>query len=235
MKELVKIVKDVPLVSTLDMWESLNVEHGAIIKMIRKYESKFQSIRTFGFEIQKSGGRPTTFCLIDEEQATFLITLMKNSDVVVDFKFRLTREFYKMKKVLAELASQRQNSEWLETRNTGKEKRRIETNTIQRFVQYAYQQGSKNARNYYANISKMENKALFFFEQTFKNIRDVLNLQQLSIVICADEIITKALQDGMELEMEYKDIYQLAKKRIENFAEIHGKTLIPCQQKRMIS
>lgn len=231
MTDLVRIVKDVPVVSTLDMWRGLSVEHAAIMKLVRKYEARFQAILSFGFEIQKTAGRPTAFCYLDEEQATFLITLMKNSDVVVEFKFRLTRDFHKAKRILANLASQRQNAEWLETRNTGKEKRRVETDTIQKFVAYAVSQGSHNAERYYANISKMQNKALFFVEQKFRNIRDILNLQQLSIVICADEIVTKALDDGMAQELDYKDIYQLAKIRIEKFAEIHGKTLIPAPLK----
>jgi len=227
MNGLVQIIKDVPVVSTLDMWKGLNVEHNAVMKLIKKYEIDFQDIRTFGFQIQKTGGRPTSFCYLDEEQATFLITLMKNSEVVVKFKRLLTKEFFKMRNFLGSLASQRQNAEWLETRNTGKEKRRIETDTIQRFVAYAVSQGSQNAERYYTNISKMQNKSLFFIEQKFKNIRDILNLQQLSIVICADEIVSKALEDGMSRQLNYKEIYQLAKTRIESFAEIHGKTLIP--------
>lgn len=236
MTDLVKIVKDVPVVSTLDMWKGLQVEHNALIQNIRKSESYFQEIRPFEFLKSKStGGRPATFCYLDEEQATFLITLMKNSEIVKKFKFRLTRDFFKARRLLADMASQRQNAEWLETRNTGKQKRQVETDTIQKFVAYAVSQGSQNAERYYANISKMQNKALFFVEQKFKNIRDILNLQQLSIVICADEIVTKALDDGMAREMHYKDIYQLAKERIENFAEIHGKTLIPAPLKMIES
>lgn len=235
MGDLVMIVEDVPVVSTLDMWEGLGVEHSAILKMVRKYEAKFQAIRTFGFEIRKTSGRPTAFCHLDEEQATFLITLMKNSEVVVEFKFRLTRDFFKAKRILVDLASQRQNAEWLETRNSGKIKRRVETDTIQKFVEYAISQGSQNAERYYANISKMQNKALFFVEQKFSNIREILNLHQLSIVICADEIVTKALEDGMSRFLDYKDIYQLTKIRVESFAELHGKTLIPMSGIKQIS
>ena len=228
MKELVKVVDSVPLVSTLNMWEHLNVEHRALMDLIRKYELEFQEIRTFHFLKGKSmGGRPSEFCMLDEEQATYLITLMKNSEVVRKFKRLLVRDFYRMRRMLSDLASQHQNAEWLETRNTGKQKRRVETDTIQRFIAYAVSQGSKNAERYYANVSKMQNKALFVIEQKFKNIREILNLQQLSIVICADEIVVKALEDGMEQKLHYKDIYQLAKHRIEKFAEIHGKTLIP--------
>ena len=43
------------------------VDHNTILKMVKKYESKFQNIRTFGFEIQKSWGRPTSFCRLDGE------------------------------------------------------------------------------------------------------------------------------------------------------------------------
>lgn len=235
MNEIVKIVENIPLVSTLDMWEGLGVEHHAVMQLIKKYELKFQKIRTFAFQMQKTKGRPTSFCYLDEEQATFLIALMKNSDVVVDFKFRLTREFYRMKKFLSDVASQRQNAQWLETRNAGKIKRREETDTIKRFVEYAVTQGSKNAERYYSNISTMQNKSLFFYEQKFKNLRDILNLQQLSVVICADGIVSKAIEDGMDQKLHYKEIYQLAKKRIESFAEIHGKTLIPAFEQKQIS
>ena len=228
MNDLVKIIHDVPVVSTLDMWESLEVKHRALMDMIRRNKNKFQEIRLFTFQKSKgTGGRPSEFCYLDEEQASFLIMLMKNSDVVKEFKFRLNREFYRMRQLLIDIASQRQNTQWLETRNSGKSIRRIETDTVKKFVEYATSQGSKNAGFYYANITLMQNKALFLIEQKFKNIRDILNLQQLSIVICADEIVTKALDDGMAQKMKYQDIYQLAKKRIEMFAEVHGKTLIP--------
>jgi len=230
MTDIVKMVKGILLVSTLDIWEGLGVEHRAIIALIQKYELEFQSIRAFTFQMLKSKGRPTPFCLLDEEQATFLITLMRNSAEVVPFKLRLTREFYRMRRELSRLASQNQNAEWLEQRNAGKETRLIATDTIKAFVDYAKAQGSQNAEKYYANISTMENKALFFLEQKFKNLRDMLNIHQLSTIKSADMIVMKALNDGMAQELHYKDIYKLAKVRVEGFAEVIGKTLIPTAQ-----
>lgn len=228
MADMIKIIDGVPMVSTLDMWKDLNVEHSAIIQMAKKYEKEFQEIRTFLFLKSKStGGRPAEFCYLDEEQATFLITLMKNSPVVVTFKHRLTREFFRMRNILSDLASQRQNAQWLETRAAGKPVRRIETDTVKKFVAYAVAQGSSNAEKYYANISTMQNKALFFIEQKYNNLRDCLNVHQLGIIGCADTIVAKALEDGMSQGLHYKDIYKLAKARIEMFAEVHGKTLVP--------
>lgn len=231
MTALVTIVKGVPLISTLDMWEPLGVHHKAIMDLVVKYETEFQSIRTFDFSKAKStGGRPTTYCMLDEEQATFLITLMRNSDSVVPFKLRLTREFYRMKQELIRLASQNQNAEWLEQRKAGKETRVLTTDTIKVFTEYATAQGSENAHTYYMSISRMENAALFLLEQEYKNLRDMLNIHQLSTVKSADQIVNKALLDGMDHGLHYKDIYKLAKKRVEGFAEVIGKTLIPSSQ-----
>ena len=50
MNELVKIIDDEPMVSTLDMFTGLGVQHSAIMKLIKKYEKEFQSFKTFGFE-----------------------------------------------------------------------------------------------------------------------------------------------------------------------------------------
>ena len=237
MNELVKIIDNEPLVSTLDIWEPLEVAHRAIIQLIRKYEKEFSETRllTFEMSIKKRQGAPTPYCYLDEEQATFLITLMKNSDKVVSFKRRLTKEFYKQRRMLARIANQHHDAQWIEARSLGKTLRVQETTVIQKFVEYATAQGSKNAQRYYCNISKMENAALFFLEQKFTNLRDVLDLSQLMTVSVADRIVSKALKEGMELQMNYKDIYIMAKERIENFAELNGKTIIPAGQMRLAS
>lgn len=227
---IVKIIDNEPVVSTLDLYENLGVEHSAIIKLIRKYEKEFNQIRTLGFEIHKSGGRPTSYCYLNEEQALSLITLMRNSEIVVAFKMKITSEFIRMRNALNSLAVQKQNQQWIETRSSGKQNRRIETDTIKLFIEYSKNQGSQNAEKYYANITNMEYKALFLLEQKFKNIRDVLNIKQLSIIMNADDIVSKALKDGMENNMDYKEIYQLAKKRVESFSELRGKEIIPCFQ-----
>lgn len=231
MGEMVKFVNMVPLASTLDIWKELGVDHSAIVQLVKKYEEDFQSIRTFQFlKSKSSGGRPSEYTLLDEVQATFLITLMRNSSKTVPFKLKITNEFYRMKRELIRIASQNQNAQWLEARHAGKETRCIATDVIKQFIDYATKQGSKNAGRYYANISKMENQALFLLEQKYKNLRDALDIHQLSTVKSADMIVMKALADGMTAEMDYKDIYKLAKVRVEGFAEVIGRTLIPSSQ-----
>lgn len=223
----VRTVNNVLVVSTLDMYEGLNVEHKAILQLVKKYETEFQDIRTFTFEMSKSGGRPTTFCYLDEEQTTFLITLMKNSEYVVPFKRKLTKEFYKMRRFIAQQMNMKANAEYIEARQQGKLIRRTETDTIKDFVEYATAQGSQNAKMYYSNISRMQNQALFLFDQKYKNLREILDINQLSIVKIADKIVSKAIQEGMAQGLHYREIYQMVKSRIETFATLHGKSSIP--------
>ena len=67
----------------------------------------------------------------------------------------------------------------------------------------------------------MQNKALFFIDQKYKNVRELLDIQQLWVLV---------LEDGMARQLHYKDIYQLAKTNIETFAAIHGKSSVPVHQ-----
>lgn len=45
-------------------------------------------------------------------------------------------------------------------------------------------------------------------------------------VATADQIIEKALEDGMEQKLDYHDIYQLAKERVIQFSNIIGKSQV---------
>lgn len=237
MPNLVQLKKNVPVVATLDMWKPLNVTHRAIMILINRYRSKIEELG--GLVIlndrtsKTKGGRPIKFCFLNEEQATFLITLMRNSKTVVTFKLKLTKEFYKMRKTLILIATQQKNQQWIELRKTGKKTRKNETDIIKQFIEYATKQGSQNAKHYYSNISRMENQALFVLTQKFKNLRNVLDLNQLSVVNVADNIVQKTLKEGMQDKLFYKDIYILAKENIETFTQIHGKSIVPAPLKQV--
>jgi phage regulator Rha-like protein len=234
----VEIYNREPRCGTFSVSEGFNREHFRVIELVKKYEERFLRLdnnhRSTGFIIRRvpaiKAGRPTEEIMLNESQFLFLGTLFRNTEKVLDFKEKLSGDFCRMRQELIRLAAQNQNAEWLETRKAGKETRLIATDTIKTFVEYAKGQGSTKAEMYYANISKMENKALFMLDQKYPNLRNVLNIHQLSTIKAADMIVMKALADGMAKELHYRDIYQLAKTRIESFAEIIGKTLIPQDQ-----
>jgi len=230
MEKIVVVDNNEPRAGTWLMSKGFNFEHRALRKLVIKYQSEFEEFGSVIPIMQKpteKGGRPVDEFLLNEEQCMYLGTLLTNTDIVRGFKRKLVTEFSKTRKLLSNLIAQKQNAQWLDQRKAGIPVRHIETDAIKRLVDYAISQGSQNAARYYANISTMQNKALFYMEQKFKNIRDILNLEQLSTVVSADKIVTKAIEDGLNRGLHYKEIYKLAKDRIETFAEIHGKTLIP--------
>lgn len=81
------------------------IQHHAVLQLIDKHGSSMQS--TFGpiaFEMRKGsplehGGfaKATRIAYLTEQQATFLITLFRNTPVVIRFKLALTRAFFTLR------------------------------------------------------------------------------------------------------------------------------------------
>jgi len=119
------------------------------------------------------------------------------------------------------LLKQQKTIDWHATRLQGKEVRKITTDTIKDFVEYATKQGSKNAKMYYANITKMEYKALDILEQSKQitgNFRDTLDMMQIGFLQVAEQIATLAIKKGMDDDLDYHDIYTLAKQKVTEYA-----------------
>lgn len=82
--------------------ERAEVKHHAVQQMIQTYEKRLRSFGFLAFEMRKSDGRgrPKKVYHLNEQQATFLMTLLKNTDVVVAFKEELVRQFFAMRQEL---------------------------------------------------------------------------------------------------------------------------------------
>lgn len=248
MNKSILTIKDGDLfIGSWDLSRNFAIEHRALKKLVVKYKSEFEDVGSIAPAMQrinpkKRGGVVEEF-LLNEPQATYLTTLLTNNETVRKFKAFLTKEFFRQRKLLYKLIYsaevQRQNAEWIQKRSEGKLERKLETDTIKAFVQYAKHQGSQNAERYYANITKMENNALFmdYLEQKFPNLREVVNGFALDSLKMADRIVGKALKDGMEAQLPYKEIYLLAKERVETFATVLGKTpiqmILDCTEPRL--
>ena len=74
----------------------------------RIIETQIKRLETFGvmrFEITlppkgSKGGRPKKIYHLNEPQATLLMTFLKNTDLVADFKMELVRQFYAMREYI---------------------------------------------------------------------------------------------------------------------------------------
>jgi phage regulator Rha-like protein len=102
---VVKVIKhsNQPRVDSRLISEGLNIDHPNLIELIYKYQEKIERFGIIPFETEKKNkrGRPTKFCYLNESQSNFVVSLAKNTDQVVDFKFALVEAFEKAKKLLA--------------------------------------------------------------------------------------------------------------------------------------
>jgi len=148
-----------------------------------------------------------------------------------EWKEKYIEAFNKMEATLKKILTQQSRIEWKNARTQSILPQRQKTDVIQKFIEYATAQGSKNASKYYLLIQEMEYNSLFeggykhlkllsgYFNES-KTLKDLFNINQLFTLINADRIAEKALTEGMALGMFYKDIFQLAKNRVLDFAAL---------------
>lgn len=79
--------------------EATGNDYRSVQRIIEKQSDRLQKFGIMRFEITLSGkvGRPKKVYHLNEQQATLLITFLKNTDVVADFKVELVRQFYAMR------------------------------------------------------------------------------------------------------------------------------------------
>ena len=226
--ELIILKNNEPMTTSLNISQGIGIEHRAILQLIKKYKDR-KIFQSSAFEMQKisTKGRKGEVYFLNEGQSMFLITLMKNSDIVLDFKEHLVNAFLKYRRIAQQKYIQSQNAEYQIKRLESKTIRRECTDTIKEFIEYAVNQGSKNAVRYYANLAKMELKGLFLLESHFGSARDFMTTKQLNLIEMADEAIKMTLEHGMSMNMPYKEIYLLAKSKIEDIAKIFPPSPLP--------
>lgn len=227
MSNLVVIMKNKIFTTSKAIADGVGIQHKNVLELLKKY-SHIKNLSTFETEKVSTKGRSLEIAYLDELQATILITLMKNSPKVVEFKVKLAQEFFKQRNIINLLLAQKQNAEWIETRNKTKVMRKECTDVIQQFVLYAKSQGSKSAEKYYMNFSRMELTGLFILEQKYPNARDVMSMRQLNLIELADEAIANTLKECMEQKIPYKECYVKAKEKIELLSRIIPKSPLPC-------
>lgn len=131
-----KIDKAIPLTSSEVVAEHCGIENKAAKQLIKRYADKFNELgnRNKKGEIEplhikcrgKNGTKSyRTWYELNENQVNFLITLFKNTTQVVEFKFKLVKEFSIMKDILQVQKIERQ---------IGKEHRRVLTDAIQECI-----------------------------------------------------------------------------------------------------
>lgn len=213
MYELVELRKDEVFTNSKIIAEGTRNKHESVVSIIQKYWNDIKEFGKIEFSDFKSGnpkgGRPERIYYLNEEQATFVITLLRNSKTVVKFKKELVKQFYAMRRFLVE----KQSKLWNDTRDYNKENRLKETDVIKLLVDYAKEQGSTHSDKLYITYTKLAKTVI-------NGNRDELTISEINNLTLVESIILQTIRIDMSMGMHYKDIYKDCKNRIEQFAKI---------------
>ena len=89
--------------------QSIDVHHKNTLDLIKRYKRELEPLGSLAFETRvkradNRGGEKTTYALLNEQQATFLISLSRNTSKVVEFKLALTKAFFEARNLLKQNA-----------------------------------------------------------------------------------------------------------------------------------
>jgi len=105
MSDLVIVRGDELLTTTSAVASGTANTHEAAIKLVRTHQKDFEEFGRVRFEIEPfetaGGQQKREIALLNEDQATLLITYMRNNVIVRKFKVALVRQFSNMRKQLA--------------------------------------------------------------------------------------------------------------------------------------
>lgn len=118
---LVEVSEDQPVTTSVAIADALNRPHYGVIQLVRQHE---ESLNEFGlvkfeiaprksdtlndtFEMCRGAIKPLAVAILNEQQATLLISFMSNTPKVVDFKIRLVKAFYEMRQKLEQAKNDR--------------------------------------------------------------------------------------------------------------------------------
>jgi len=194
--------------------------HKNVIRAIENLESssEFNRLNFEQIDYQDDKGRTYQEYVITRNGFSMLVMGFTGKKAMV-WKEKFLEAFNMME---SELLKTRSNLDWKAARLQGKAVRKETTDTIQDFVEYATDQSSVNAKMYYANLTKMEYKALDMLEQSKSssgNFRDTLDLMQIGFLQVAENIASTAIRKGMNENMHYKEIYVFAKQKVTEYAQ----------------
>ncbi|MBR7085321.1 MAG: Rha family transcriptional regulator [Oscillospiraceae bacterium] len=105
--------KDEAFTDSMTIAEGAGVEHSSVIKLITNHIDDVSEFGMVGFEIRpfetNGGMQKVKICRLNEQQATFVISMMKNTKQVIAFKKELVRQFFEMKEFIQTMITTRQD------------------------------------------------------------------------------------------------------------------------------
>ena len=212
MNELVYLKNDEAVCDSLQVAEKFGKRHDTVVRAISNLRKNVEIEQRKMFrnsQYKDSQGR--TYPKYEMNRKGFTILVMGfNGKDAVHWKLLYSDAFEKMENLIKEKSTET----WVETRKSGKLTRKAETDTIQKLVGYAKEQGSAHADMLYMTYSKLANKMAGIQK------RDEATVTQLNNLSLMKNVILHIIDNGIMVQRHYKDIYKDCKKRLETIKDL---------------
>ncbi|HHY1338663.1 TPA: Rha family transcriptional regulator [Campylobacter jejuni] len=167
------LVTDQNKISTIS-----KVDINSIQRLIRNYKQDLECFGKLGFELQKIAKTNKKIYYLNEQQATLLLTYMKNSESVRNAKKVLVFAFYQMKEKLRSLEQEREKARF---KTLSDENQRL--NSLNHHQKIGYKSQLAQQKEHYENKIKalkydLENKNKLSFKRKLSQ-KELLDLRKI--------------------------------------------------------
>lgn len=184
---------------SLDVAEHFKKRHKNMIQNIERLAENSADVEAL-FKKQTytdSYGREQKKYYMNRDGFSLLVMGLTGKEAI-EWKLKYIEAFNRMEQLLA----QKQTEVYKDMRAYQKSIRKQETDAIKLLVNYASGQGSQNANRYYSSLSKLADKTVGIED------RETATIEQLGALALVENIITKCIHEGIELQKSYKNTYQ---------------------------
>jgi len=129
----------------------------------------------------------------------------------------LVDEFMEMDALLTKQSAERETIAYQMMREQGKDARKILTDEINLFIDYAKANNSKSADKYFCIITKLVYKSFLIVSPKASELRDLLTAVQLSELQTIELKAASILKKGIVSKIKYKALYQQLKIELNKF------------------
>ncbi|EAK6684270.1 Rha family transcriptional regulator [Campylobacter coli] len=192
------LVTDQNKISTIS-----KVDINSIQKLIRNYKQDLECFGELGFELQKIAKTNKKIYFLNEQQATLLLTYMKNSESVRNAKKVLVFAFYQMKEKLRSLEQEQEKARF---KTLSDENQRL--NYLNHHQKIGYKSQLAQQKEKYENKIKalkydLENKKELSFKRKLSQ-KELLELRKILAkdygILCIKEWEFEFLAEKIALE-----------------------------------
>ena len=214
MNELVYLKNDEAVCDSLQVADKFKKNHYHVLRDIENLIggiSKFGETHCFKksyYTNEQNGQRYPKYYM--NRDGFSLLAMGFTGMKALEWKLQYISAFNQMENLIKEKATET----WVETRKAGNLTRKAETDTIQKLVGYAKEQGSTHADMLYMTYSKLANKMVGIQK------RDEATVTQLNNLSLMKNVILHIIDNGIMVQRHYKDIYKDCKKRLETIKDL---------------